>query len=197
MAVVVVDQDDLGPTRQPGVWGGTATITIPVLTVGYDIGTNLLAKGTTDANSPLVLRVGDDESVNLGQYQGGKGSSDILFGITVPKAGVYPLRLVWENGGGDANCEWFLQNPTTGAKTLINDTGSTVKAFRSRTVSQQPVMDAKLGADGSVTISWTGSGKLQSRSSLTSGSWADVPNVTGNSYKIQSPAGNAFYQIAP
>ena len=46
--------------------------------------------------------------------------------VNVAQAGIYPLSLVWENGGGDANCEWFTID-SAGVKQLINDSSSTVK----------------------------------------------------------------------
>lgn len=73
----------------------------------------------------------------LGQYDGGKGPSDVLFYVAVTNAGIYPMRLMWENGGGElpgngAALEWFsVQND--GSKVLINDPSSTnttgIKAF--------------------------------------------------------------------
>jgi hypothetical protein len=65
----------------------------------------------------------------LGQYNGGRGSSDTTFNIVVPAAGIYPIRLAYENGAGEgsgngANLEWFMVD-TNGAKILINDPSST------------------------------------------------------------------------
>ena len=64
-------------------------------------------------------------ALTLGQYNGGRGASDTLFTFIVNQAGYYPFRLIWENGGGGANCEWFTVNPDGVTKTLINDTTST------------------------------------------------------------------------
>jgi len=72
----------------------------------------------------------------LGQYDGGKGSSDVLFYLAVTNAGIYPVRLMWENGNGEAgngaNLEWFTVQPD-GTKILVNDPASTnttgIKAF--------------------------------------------------------------------
>ncbi len=74
----------------------------------------------------------------LGEYNGGKGSSDVLFYVAVTNAGTYPVRLMWENGNGEAgngaNLEWFtVQND--GSKVLINDPSVTnttgIKAYYS------------------------------------------------------------------
>ena len=66
----------------------------------------------------------------LGIYNGGRASADSPFTVQVPQAGVYPFRLVWENGTGDANLEWFLVQPD-GTRALINDTTNSIKAYRS------------------------------------------------------------------
>jgi hypothetical protein len=76
----------------------------------------------------------------LGSYNGGKGSSDVLFDVWVEADGVYPARLSWWEGGGGANLEWFVLDEATGTKTLINDTEvpGHVPAFRSSSAPSQP-----------------------------------------------------------
>jgi hypothetical protein len=59
--------------------------------------------------------------VALGQYIGGRGASDTLFTNVVLEAGTYPFRTVWENGGGDANVEWFTVLADGTNKVLVND----------------------------------------------------------------------------
>src|SRR5207237_10693646 len=115
VAVVFVDQDDVGPTRQAGTFGtGNPTPTIPIVMIGYTAGTNLIAHATTTSSSPVVLSLGDGSNVRLGQFDGGRGASDTIFALKVPIAGVYPLTLWWENAGGDATCEWFTMDPVRG-----------------------------------------------------------------------------------
>jgi hypothetical protein len=68
----------------------------------------------------------------LGSFSGGRGSSDTLFDVNVPTAGIYPVRLLWWEGGGGANVEFFVIDPLTGAKVLVNDraVATTVKAYQ-------------------------------------------------------------------
>src|SRR5256885_4832603 len=52
----------------------------------------------------------DQLALNLGEYDGGRGPSDTLFALVVSQAGLYPCRLIWENGNGElpgngASCE--------------------------------------------------------------------------------------------
>jgi len=71
--------------------------------------------------------------VVLGEYIGGRGAADTWFTNVVTQAGTYPFRTVWENGGGDANVEWFTVTVTADStnRTLINDiAGGGVPAHR-------------------------------------------------------------------
>lgn len=72
---------------------------------------------TTGANAR------DKLGVVLGQYDGDRLAADSTFPIYVPKAGIYPFRLIYENGTGAASLEWFnvLED---GSKVLINDTAT-------------------------------------------------------------------------
>ncbi|HTH47483.1 MAG TPA: PA14 domain-containing protein, partial [Candidatus Limnocylindria bacterium] len=62
--------------------------------------------------------------VLLGQYNntGGRGAGvpGTLFTFVVQQAGVYPARLIWENGGGGSSLEWFSVK-TNGSYVLVND----------------------------------------------------------------------------
>lgn len=69
----------------------------------------------------------DRFAVKLGQFDGGKGASDVSFTFAVNSPGIYPVRLIWENGNGEsgngANLEWFTIKE--GVKYLINDPETT------------------------------------------------------------------------
>ncbi len=57
----------------------------------------------------------------VGSFNGGRGAADSLFDVVVPVAGVYPLRISYWQGGGGANAELFIVDPSTNEKILIND----------------------------------------------------------------------------
>ena len=61
--------------------------------------------------------------VILGQYNGGRGAGTpgTLFTFVVQQAGIYPARLIWENGGGGSSLEWFSVK-SDGTYVLVNDT---------------------------------------------------------------------------
>lgn len=78
------------------------------------------------------------QAVQLGEYSGGRGASDTLFTFLVPEAGVYPFRTVYEEGGGDANIEWFTLKDD-GTKVLVNDVSNGgVPAYRAATGGFKP-----------------------------------------------------------
>lgn len=65
-------------------------------------------------------------TVMLGQFDGGRGASvpGTLFTFYVSQAGYYPIRTIWENGGGGANIELFSVLDD-GTLALVNDPTST------------------------------------------------------------------------
>lgn len=60
-------------------------------------------------------------AVELGVFSGGRGATDSLFYVEVLEAGLYPVRLIWYEGGGGASVEFFTRDWTTGEKRLVND----------------------------------------------------------------------------
>lgn len=56
----------------------------------------------------------------LGIFDNGRGPADTRFSFVITNAGIYPFRLLYENGaGGTGALEWFLVN--NGVRVLIND----------------------------------------------------------------------------
>ncbi len=75
-------------------------------------------------------------AIKLGEYDGGRGVAETLFTFVVEEAGVYPFRTVWEQGGGDANIEWYTLK-ADGTRVLLNDTANGgLKTYR---VSTSPI----------------------------------------------------------
>ncbi|MBK9139061.1 MAG: hypothetical protein IPM17_09915 [Verrucomicrobia bacterium] len=67
----------------------------------------------------------------LGVFSGGRGSADSLFYVSVEQDGIYPVRLIWYEGGGGANVEFFSEDfaSTPPVKILVNDRAN-AKAIR-------------------------------------------------------------------
>ncbi len=70
--------------------------------------------------------------MRLGVYDAGRGHSlnadPAAFDFVITKDGVYPFRLIFEQGGGDASVEWYVLN-SAGTRVLINDTGAPVQTY--------------------------------------------------------------------
>ncbi|MSU33679.1 MAG: CHRD domain-containing protein [Pedosphaera sp.] len=87
-----------------------------------------------DGFHTTVGPIGDPfKTTVLGQFDGGRGAGDTTFKFTVVEAGIYPFRTTWEQGGGDANVEWFTVKADA-TKVLVNDIANGgVKAYRAAT----------------------------------------------------------------
>jgi len=141
-----------------------------------------------------------------GIFNGGRGASDTTFGIYVPTAGIYRARLLWENGGSGANCEWFTVQPD-GSKILVNDlaNANAIKAFYSgpppSTNTPPPgtniVISSATLAGGQITIHWTGGGTLQTAPNVNSATtgWADIPGANTGTYTAPATVGTAYYRV--
>ena len=79
----------------------------------------------------------------LGTFEGGRGAADTIFNFVVEEDGVYPMRLLWYEGRGGANVEWF--SVVDGEKILVNDTSNANanKAYR-ETTGGQPTYASKV-----------------------------------------------------
>lgn len=73
------------------------------------------------------------QELELGVFDGGRGASDSAFTFTIQKDGVYPLRLVWFQGNGGLNVDWYLApEGAADPKISLNATGG-ILAYRSLT----------------------------------------------------------------
>ncbi|MEM7386705.1 MAG: sugar-binding protein, partial [Verrucomicrobiota bacterium] len=61
-----------------------------------------------------------DQSELMGQFGTGRGSQDTIFEFDVLEAGIYPIRVIYFNGGGGATIEIFSVMED-GTKVLLND----------------------------------------------------------------------------
>ncbi|HUS33929.1 MAG TPA: hypothetical protein VM680_01130, partial [Verrucomicrobiae bacterium] len=90
----------------------------------------------------------------LGRFDGNRGSSDTTFQFLVTKAGVYPFRLVYYQGDGGGNLEWFMQDPLTGQKILLNDRANTkaIRAWRQISAQDRPYISSAVPNPGVVGV---------------------------------------------
>ncbi len=77
-------------------------------------------------------------SVILGEFDGGRGAGDTVMNFSVSQAGLYSMRLIYEQGGGGANVSLFsapVGSPES--RILVNDAGG-IKAYRKVTTPTAP-----------------------------------------------------------
>jgi hypothetical protein len=173
---------------------------IPAIMVQQSDGAALIAALANNTVTVNVTMTKMDYIVNpppgpagpLGQIDVGKGGSEILFPVVVQQAGVYPLRLVYFQGGGGGNCEFFSVNGTN--RTLINDrtatngpgpSGSGLRAFF-------PTMNLTITLVGPNAVITFG-GKLQSAPTVL-GPWTDVLAATSSPFITPASSAAAFYR---
>ena len=94
-------------------------------------------------------------AVNVGQFDGSPGAADTIFTFHVTQAGLYPTRVIWENGGGDANIEWFSVLPDGITDVLINDTNTVghINAYRAVTSPGRSYASVFIPAPGDNKVS--------------------------------------------
>lgn len=163
---------------------------IPAVMISTQHGDQIKAALNNGAN--LTATIGPDTVPALGQFNDGRGASDTLFYFIVPKAGLYPFRCVWFEGGGGANIEWFSVT-SSGQKILLNDPdeAAALKTYWARTVQPQPkpVISSIALQNGNVVITYTG--VLQAADEVT-GPYSDVAGTSPQT--IAPTAAKKFYR---
>ena len=122
-----------------------------------------------DAGSSVILGFFDA----LAPAGSDRGVANTPFQFYVPRAGIYPFRLMYYQTSGSANLEWFVLNPD-GTRTLINDPDK-VDALPAYSVWTTPPSLSVARAVNGITITFTGT--LQQTTSLAPAQWTAVPGV--------------------
>jgi len=131
------DADNFSPGDQmpgiPGTAGGSDNIAGEALTwLQLPAGVTTLGVNSDDGFRVTLggAKPSDRFGVVVGSFDSGRGAADTIFKVSVAEAGLYAARLIWEQGGGGAQVEWFSVDAATN-KILINDTAAgSIKAFR-------------------------------------------------------------------
>ncbi len=130
----------------------------------------------------------------LGEFQ---GVSTTLMKCWVEEAGIYPLRVIYQEGGGDAYVELFSLKADGTTRVLLNDTANGgYKTYRSGTVPAKPtIFRIAVGASGGqISISWTQTGVvLQQSADLKT--WTDVTGATSPYHPTVTGQPVKFYRL--
>jgi len=154
--------------------------------------------------SPAVSVTDPNNAITLGVFDGGRGAGDTVFDFAVAEDGLYPIRLVYEEGGGDANVEWWsipdvsTDDPATATLAAINDpaNATALKAFQPPSIppAAQPQITSATLAAGRITIQWNNGGTLEYATSLNSPiTWTPTGNSSGTF--SEPAAGTKFYRV--
>jgi hypothetical protein len=140
-----------------------------------------------------IGRPGETNGVVLFTTDRGAGSRDIPFAFVTTEAGLYPVRLVWYNGGGHGDLEFFTYGPNN-TKIAVNDRSNpnAVKAYYDISVNEGPRMSVRLSG-GNIIVEWTGGGTLQSATSVT-GPWTSTGDNDG-SFSTPATGEARFFRV--
>ena len=189
--------------QMPGIMGTTdletANAAMEILTY-VTLPAGLVRMGVNSDDgfrlSPATSVSDSRNALTLGIFDAGRGATDSIFDFYVAQAGTYPMRLVWDNGGGDCNVEWFSVL-ADGTKVLINDSTNTAfKAYRAAATAQLPpqITSATIST-GTITIQWSNGGTLESTTSLSTTpiNWTPTGNSSGTF--SEAATGTKFYRV--
>lgn len=139
-------------------------------------------------NGPVIFTVAN------GSRSG--GAVDFPFSFIAPETGLYPVRIVFWQGTGGGNFEFFSYD-ANGVKIPINYTTNpgAIKAFYELQSTGNPVLAFSVSGN-QLTITWTGGGELQSAPEIT-GPWTGSGDSDGSfTDTIPTTEGMKFYRVA-
>jgi hypothetical protein len=163
----------------PGTTGSTDGIDAEVVTF-VDLPAGVITFGVVSDDSYRIQAGYINKPADaqlMSQVDG--ATANLTFRCVVKDAGVYPFRVIWQEGGGGANLELFTVKPD-GTRVLLNDTtGGGYSTYRAGTAPNKPTTFtiAVSSNGGVITITWTQPGVvLQESTDLKT--WTDLPNAT-------------------
>lgn len=186
--------DDVMPGI-PGTSGSTDGIDAEVITFA-DLPAGIITFGVVSDDS-YRIQAGyinkPADAVLMSQVDG--STANLTFRCVVKDAGVYPIRVIWQEGGGGANLELFTVK-ADGTRVLLNDSDNGgYKTYRVGVAPNKPTQFS-LGvspAGGVFTLTWTQTGVvLQESTDLKT--WTDLPSAT-SPYKPATTGTGKFYRL--
>lgn len=187
-ALAVIVQASPGWGTPEVMNGGLTPITIPAIHInGYNGD-----KEWFHTNGQLTATIGADTHLKMGEVNGsgGKGMSHVDFGFIVPQAGVYPMHLIYEQGGGGSGLEW-TSVAADGTRTLVNDASTPGSFLAYRAINVPTITIAKVANTYKITYT----GVLRSSTSVN-GPYNIVTGAT-SPYTIPASVGAVqFYRAS-
>jgi hypothetical protein len=132
----------------------------------------------------------------LGEFNGGRGSpgpgNDVIYHFLVEESGLYPFRLIWQEGAGGANLEWWTLDtaePTRVYVPINSEAG--IPAFLPPSDTDCGELSIRLEGD-EVVIEWTGPGALQSAATID-GEWVD--EGVESPHQVAATGAQRYYRL--
>jgi hypothetical protein len=131
-------------------------------------------------------------SLIIGEFNGGRGVADTAFDFIVSQDGLYPFRLMWEQGVGGANVEWEKEDLNNAGTYVAINGDNSIKAYKIPSSAPNPTVSA--AGNGMVTLSWT-CGTLECTPVLGNPSvWTSLTNASP--YTVSTaPGQKRFYRV--
>jgi hypothetical protein len=132
----------------------------------------------------------------LGAFDNGRASANTLFDLLVQTSGIYPVRLIYFENAGDANCELFSSELTTNVFTLINDTNAAaIKSYR----VLKPRITSIVRSGANAVVNWaygTPPFQVETTTNLTNPVWAPSGAPTSSrTANVPIQPGAAFIRV--
>jgi hypothetical protein len=112
----------------------------------------------------------------------GGGSEEVTFDVLAEEEGIYAFRLLFFEGNGGADIEWYTVDPATEERVLVNAEGG-IAAYQSRTGDGTddggpgaPLLSVRRDA-GNLIVTWpkaTAAFRLETTPTLVPANWAPV-----------------------
>lgn len=118
-------------------------------------------------------------NMTLGIFDAGRGNNTpTTFDFIVQTNGLYPIRLIYDQGEFGGNVEFYSINRANGTPTLINDpaTVTSIKAYRIVSVAG-PVLNIG-NAGGNVVLSWSDATYSLQAAPAVTGTYTNVVGAT-------------------
>jgi hypothetical protein len=136
-------------------------------------------------------------SIVVGILDDGRGWDNSLFDVLVETPGIYPFKVIFFEGWGDAMVEFFSVNTGTGEMILINTNHpSAIASYR----VLKPHITSIVRSGSNAVIDWaygTPPFQVQFKTNVTDAVWSNVGSTTSNrtaSVPIQTSTG--FIRVA-
>jgi hypothetical protein len=177
-----------GPTTPEAVQNNIAMEVLTYVELKAGIHRWVVASDDGFRVTPALSVSDPNNSIVLGEFNGGRGVADSTFNFIVKQDGLYPMRLIWEQGQGGANLEWEKVDLNTGVDVFVGINEDSIKAY------QPPagLCNLSITLNGtSVTIKFCGI--LEDANDVT-GPWNPVTPPPVDQYTIPATAAKKFYR---